>query len=78
MYSGVIVIDGNRLRFAVSSWKVMLALKMLRTRIREIMGQSFRSPGGALSSQQQVWLDIWQRIFSQESLLKEKTQAREI
>ncbi|MCJ1434770.1 hypothetical protein MMC27_004140 [Xylographa pallens] len=66
MYSGVIVIDGNRLRFSLDSWKVMLALKTLRTRLREIMTQAFRSPGRPLSREQQLWFDIWQRIFTQE------------
>ncbi|MCJ1389821.1 hypothetical protein MMC18_002678 [Xylographa bjoerkii] len=66
MYSGVIVIDGNRLRFSLDSWKVMLALKTLRTRLREIMTQAFRSPGRVLSREQQVWFDIWQMIFAQE------------
>ncbi|MCJ1285704.1 hypothetical protein MMC26_005045 [Xylographa opegraphella] len=66
MYSGVIVIDGNRLRFSLDSWKVMLALKTLRTRLREIMTQAFRSPGRALSREQQLWFDVWQRIFAQE------------
>lgn len=72
MYSGVIIIDGNRLRFSVSDWKIMLAIKTLRLRIREIMAQFYRSPGKPLSSQQQDWFDIWQRMFSQEWLLKEK------
>ena len=72
MYSGVIIIDGNRLRFSVNDWKIMLAIKTLRLRIREIMAQFYRSPGKPLSSQQQDWFDIWQRMFSQEWLLKEK------
>ena len=67
MYSGVIVIDGNRLRFSVSDWKAMLALKMLRLRLREVMHQSFRNPGQRLNAQQQVWLDILHKILSQES-----------
>ena len=75
MYAGVIVIDGNRLRFAVSDWKVMLALKMLRIRLREIIAQSFRVPSRPLSLQQQVWFDIWQRMFSQEWLLKDKSKV---
>ncbi|MCJ1477872.1 hypothetical protein MMC13_006545 [Lambiella insularis] len=64
MYSGVVVIDGNRMRFSVDNWKVMLALKILRLRVREIMTQSFRYPGKALSTQQQGWLAIWQKTFS--------------
>ena len=66
MYSGVIVIDGNRIRFSVDDWKKLLAIKTLRTQIRQIMSQSFKNPGRALSQQQQWWLNIWQRIFTLE------------
>lgn len=64
MYSGVIVIDGNRLRFAVDEWKTMLAIKELRRNIRQIMTQAFRNPGRSLSDPQQAWLDVWQKIFA--------------
>ena len=50
----------------------MLAIKTLRLRIREIMAQFYRSPGKPLSPQQQEWYDVWQKMFSQEWLLKDK------
>ena len=64
MYSGVIVIDGNRVRFAVDDWKQMLAIKTVRMQVREIMTQAFKHPGRELSDWQKRWLDIWQRIFT--------------
>lgn len=64
MYAGVIVLDGNRIRFAVDEWKTFLALRALRTHLRQIMTQAFRSPGRGLSTQQQAWLDVWQKIFA--------------
>lgn len=64
MYSGVIVVDGNRMRFSVDDWKLMLAIKTLRQNLRQIMAQSFRDPGCLLSPQQHVWMDIWTRIFA--------------
>jgi ATP-dependent RNA helicase DHX29 len=75
LYSGVIVIDGNRVRMAVGDWKVMLALKALRARLRDIMSQSFRSPGQRLSPQQEKWFEIWQQIFTRQNVLREKQQA---
>jgi len=66
MYAGVLVIDGNRARFAVSDWKIMLAIKVLRARLREILTRSFKNPGKALTTQQQKWMDLWQKIFTQE------------
>jgi ATP-dependent RNA helicase DHX29 len=64
MYSGVIVIDGNRIRFAVKDWKTMLALKHLSAEIRGMMTKSFRKPGRKLSEKEMKWFDAWQRIFS--------------
>lgn len=72
MYSGVLILDGNRVRFSVSDWKIMLAIKTLRARLRDIMTRSFKNPGKPLSNQQSKWLEIWQRIFSQEALLQVK------
>ncbi|TVY78121.1 ATP-dependent RNA helicase DHX29 [Lachnellula suecica] len=66
MYAGVFILDGNRARFAVSDWKTMLVIKTLRARLRDIMTRSFKNPGKALTAQQQKWMEIWQKIFSQE------------
>lgn len=65
MYSGVISIDANRIRFVVRDWKAMLALKVLSARIREILAGTFREPQRRLSYKQQQWIEIWQTIFSQ-------------
>ncbi|CZT06543.1 related to DNA/RNA helicase (DEAD/H box family II) [Rhynchosporium graminicola] len=66
MYAGVFILDGNRARFAVSDWKTMLAIKTLRSKLRDILTRSFKNPGKQLTSQQQKWLEIWQKIFTQE------------
>lgn len=63
MYSGVISIDANRVRFAVRDWKPMYALKQLSTHIRDILAATFRDPGRPLSLRQQQWVAIWQRVF---------------
>lgn len=65
MYSGVISIDANRIRFAVRDWKSMLALKVLSARMRDILAGTFRDPQKMLSYKQRRWIDIWQQIFSQ-------------
>ncbi|RGP78763.1 hypothetical protein FLONG3_3127 [Fusarium longipes] len=66
MYSGVIILDGNRGRFAVPDWKTMLVMKVLRTRLRELLTRSFKQPGKLPTAQQEKWLDVWQRIFTQD------------
>lgn len=66
MHSGIITIDGSRIRFSVENWKSMLAMKILSTRLREIMALAFRTPQKLeqLSDQQQKWLEIWQQVFT--------------
>ena len=64
LYSGVMVIDGNRARFSFDNWKTMLAFKALRSQIRTIMAQKFRNPNCYISVTQAAWLDVWQRVFT--------------
>ena len=64
MYSGVIVIDGNRLRLSVADWKVVVIMKALRTKLREIMVQSFRTPGKKKNEEQEFWWEIWRGMFT--------------
>ncbi|KAK8092028.1 ATP-dependent RNA helicase A [Apiospora hydei] len=66
MYSGVLVLDGNRARFSVPDWKTMLVIKVLRARLRDILNRSFKMPGKLLTEQQEKWMGVWQRIFSQD------------
>lgn len=66
LYSGVIVLDGNRSRFAIPDWKTMLVIKVLRTRLRELLNRTFKQPGKLLTAQQEKWFDVWQRLFSQD------------
>lgn len=72
LYSGIITLDGNRVRFAVSDWKTLLVIKTLRGKLRDIMARSFKNPGKPLTAQQAQYLELWQKIFSQESLLRAK------
>ncbi|KAI9805234.1 MAG: hypothetical protein M1833_005687 [Piccolia ochrophora] len=65
LYAGVIILDGNRIRFTLSDWKPMVALKVLQLRTKDILAHSFREPGKPFSPSQLKWLEIWQRIFDQ-------------
>lgn len=66
MYSGVLILDGNRARFAAPDWKTMLVMKVLRARLREMLTRSFKNPGKLPTAQQEKWLDVWQQVFSQD------------
>ena len=63
-YAGVVVIDGNRVRFAVPDWTGLLLLKNLRRALREIVAQGIKSPGKGLSEAQERWFGVWQEIFT--------------
>ncbi|OAA66639.1 ATP dependent RNA helicase [Niveomyces insectorum RCEF 264] len=66
MYSGVLVLDGNRARFLAPDWKTLLVIKVLRSRLREMLSRSFKAPGKLPTAQHEKWFDVWQRIFSQD------------
>ncbi|KAL4925908.1 putative ATP dependent RNA helicase [Aspergillus undulatus] len=63
LFSGMLSIDGNRIRFSVRDWKSMLAVKVLSTRIREILAGLVREPQVPLSYKQRQWMEIWEGIF---------------
>lgn len=75
MYSGVLVLDGNRVRFVMPDWKTMLVMKVLRARLRDLLNRSFKNPGKLPTAQHEKWMDVWQRIFSQEHLLGDKNAS---
>ena len=75
LYSGVLILDGNRARFAASDWKTMLVMKVLRARLREMLTRSFKNPGKLPTAQHERWLEVWQRIFTQAQENKDKASA---
>ncbi|KAL2132760.1 hypothetical protein VTI74DRAFT_3415 [Chaetomium olivicolor] len=75
MYSGVLVLDGNRARFALPDWKTMLVMKVLRARLKEMLTRSFKSPGKLPTAQHEKWLEVWQRVFALAQENREKVMA---
>ncbi|KAK5659077.1 hypothetical protein OQA88_1166 [Cercophora sp. LCS_1] len=75
LYSGVLILDGNRARFSVSDWKTMLVMKVLRARLKEMLTRSFKSPGKLPTAQHERWLEVWQRIFMLAQETREKNAA---
>ncbi|KAF3491166.1 uncharacterized protein GIQ15_00683 [Arthroderma uncinatum] len=64
MYAGIISLDGNRVRFKVRDWKTMLALRVLSTRIREVIAQALKTPKKELSSDHKQWLDLFLQVLA--------------
>ncbi|KAK4168268.1 putative ATP-dependent RNA helicase [Cladorrhinum sp. PSN259] len=72
LYSGVLVLDGNRARFALPDWKTMLVMKALRSRLKEMLTRNFKNPGKLPTAQHERWLEVWQRIFTLQQEIREK------
>lgn len=45
----------------------MLVIKVLRTRLREMLTRAFKQPGKMITPQHQRWLDVWQKVFMPET-----------
>lgn len=63
MYAGIISLDGNRVRFKVRDWKTMLALRVLSTRIREVIAQALKTPKKELSADHKQWLGLFLQVL---------------
>lgn len=64
LFSGVVVIDGNRLRFKMHSWRTCFAVKVLRSRVKEFLGREFKQPGRAMvPERQKAWMKVFGQVF---------------
>jgi ATP-dependent RNA helicase DHX29 len=75
MYAGVVVIDGNRLRFKVRDWRTMVVLKTLRAKVREGLAKLLRSQGRELGDRPRRWMNILEGIFERLKPLNNAPQA---
>lgn len=66
MYPGVIVIDGNRLRYKVRDWKTMIVLKTLRTKLKEVLARLFKAPGKELIGKHHMWMETLEKMLVRE------------
>lgn len=62
LFAGVIAIDGGRIRFAVSDWRSMIALKVLREKMQRSLSNHFRNPTRAVLPADQKWFNYWLSI----------------
>jgi ATP-dependent RNA helicase DHX29 len=63
MHAGVISFPGSVLRFAVRDWRAAVALKVLRRRVKEILGNSWKNPARVLSEREKEWLGLFFEVF---------------
>ncbi|KAK6536166.1 hypothetical protein TWF281_000412 [Arthrobotrys megalospora] len=63
LYAGAMIIDGNRIRFVFDSWRGMVAIRILRNRVRSITAQRWRSIDSSISPGDIEWFDIAMRVL---------------
>jgi ATP-dependent RNA helicase DHX29 len=76
IYAGVISIDNNRIRFSVKDWKTLIALKILRTKMKGILNNFYRNASMTVSEANEKWLGIWFRIMEAVDKQNEMAKAR--
>lgn len=72
VYSGVVIVDGNRLRFRVRGWKQTIVLKILRARIKEVIGRILKNPGRELAERHKEWMEVFLGLFERVEREREK------
>lgn len=63
LHAGVISFPGSVLRFAVREWRVAVAIKVLRRRVKEILGAGWKSPGRVLGEREREWVGLFMQVF---------------
>ncbi|KAF3926382.1 hypothetical protein AA313_de0203528 [Arthrobotrys entomopaga] len=63
LYAGAMIIDGNRIRFVFDSWKGMMAIRILRNRIRALTSQRWKSIDSGIASENREWFEIAMRVL---------------
>lgn len=76
LHAGVVAMPGNTLRFAVREWRAAVALKVLRRRVKEVLGASWRNPTRGLSGREREWLGLFFRVFEEKWDKEEKIRER--
>lgn len=62
LFSGVMCLDGNRIKFAGGDWRGVIVLKTLRKRVGEIVRRRWR--GAEWRERDKVWLRLFWEVLS--------------
>lgn len=76
LHAGVIGMPGNALRFAVRDWRAAVALKVLRRRVKEVLGQAWKNPSRGLSAREREWMGLLFSVFEERWDREEKIRER--
>lgn len=62
LHAGLVSLDSNRLKFKVKDWKTTYVLKMLRTRLTELVEHRIKYPERAVSPELMWWKAMFEKI----------------
>ncbi|KAK6344120.1 hypothetical protein TWF696_007766 [Orbilia brochopaga] len=63
LFAGAMIVDGNRIRFVFDSWRGMLAILILRRRIRALTSLRWKNIDSSISDEDRQWFDIAIRVL---------------
>ncbi|KAI5776100.1 P-loop containing nucleoside triphosphate hydrolase protein [Geopyxis carbonaria] len=72
LWPGVQNIDGNRVRFSMADWRALMAVKMLRSRVRDIINRTWKTPEKELTPTQTAWMECFWEVFEGLNRMKKK------
>jgi ATP-dependent RNA helicase DHX29 len=61
MHAGIISIDSNRLRFALKDWKTLLAVKLVRQKLEELVGWAIEYPKTSIPTELLWYKEVFER-----------------
>lgn len=76
LHAGVVSFPGSVLRFAVKEWRVAVALKVLRRRVKEILAAGWKSPGRVMSEREREWIGLMIEMFEGKWEREERIRMR--
>ncbi|KAF2402338.1 ATP-dependent RNA helicase A [Trichodelitschia bisporula] len=68
VYAGLVVIDGNRMRWKIDGWKGTIALKVFRKKMEEIVEKKLKAPTKDLSPGLKRWMAMFEQVCANASL----------
>ncbi|KAI5840146.1 DEAH box polypeptide 36 [Tricharina praecox] len=63
MFPGIAAIDGNRIRFAFQGWKSLVAVKVLRRRVGDVLKAAWKNPERELTASQKMWVGLFWEVM---------------
>ncbi|EXJ86531.1 hypothetical protein A1O3_03482 [Capronia epimyces CBS 606.96] len=61
-FAGVLVLGFGKVKLAVRHWRQLMAIKVLRERMRQVLDTCYKRPGEELRENERRWVDSWLAI----------------